>query len=99
MDLASALASKPSLLMLDELIAGLTPTEVQEALKLIYRIHDKGITIVLIEHVMEVIMPVCHRVMVLNYGSKIAEGKPESIVKNEEVIGAYLGDKYHAKRN
>lgn len=98
-DLASALASKPKLLMLDELIAGLTLTEVQEALKLIYRIQDLGITIVLIEHVMEVIMPICHRVMVLNYGVKIAEDKPEHIIKNEEVIKAYLGDKYHVKNN
>ena len=98
LDLASALASEPKLLMLDELFAGLTPTEVQQALQLIFKlVEERNITVVLIEHVMEVIMPVCHRVMVLDNGCKITEGEPKEIVNNPDVIKAYLGDKYHAE--
>ena len=99
LDLACALASRPKLLMLDEVMAGLTPTEIQGAMELILKIQSKNITVFLIEHVMEAVMPLCSRIMVLDYGKKIAEDIPKNIVKNDEVIKAYLGAKYHAKTN
>ena len=95
-EVARALATKPKLLLLDEAMAGLTPTESAEAVRLIRAIRERGITILLVEHVMEVIMPISDRVIVLNYGRKIAEGPPAEIAKKEEVIDAYLGRKYRA---
>lgn len=96
LELARALATKPKMLMLDEVMAGLTPTETKEAVDLILQLHEQGITIFLVEHVMEVVMPISDRVTVLDYGQKIAEGDPEKISKNERVIKAYLGEKYRA---
>jgi branched-chain amino acid transport system ATP-binding protein len=90
--------TKPRLLMLDEAMAGLTQTETQEALELIHKLRRQKITLFLVEHVMEVIMPISDRVLVLEYGKKIAEDVPTKIIHNEEVIKAYLGDKYHAAR-
>ena len=93
--LARALATKPQLLMLDEVASGLNPKETEEMVDLIKRIHhEKKITLFLIEHVMEVVMPISQRVIVLDGGEKIAEGLPKEIVKNERVIKAYLGEKY-----
>ena len=93
--LARALATQPELLMLDEVASGLNPKETEEMVDLIKRIHqDKKITLFLIEHVMEVVMPISRRVIVLDGGEKIAEGLPQEIVKNERVIKAYLGEKY-----
>ncbi|RLB01973.1 MAG: ABC transporter ATP-binding protein [Deltaproteobacteria bacterium] len=93
--LARALAIKPVLLMLDEVASGLNPTETEEMVKLLKRIHrEKGITLFLIEHVMEVVMPISERVIVLDGGMKIAEGPPEEIAHDEKVIKAYLGEKY-----
>jgi branched-chain amino acid transport system ATP-binding protein len=93
--LARALATKPQLLMLDEVASGLNPKETEEMVDLLKRIHqEKKITLFLIEHVMEVVMPVSQRVIVLDSGEKIAEGLPKEIVKNERVIKAYLGEKY-----
>jgi len=92
------LMTQPRLLMLDEAMAGLNQKETQEALEVIRRLHEKKITLLLVEHVMEVIMPISHRVVVLDYGKKIAEDVPEKIIDNEEVIKAYLGEKYHAAR-
>jgi len=94
LEVTRALATKPSLLLLDEAMAGLTPTEAVDAVKLVRAIRDLGITVFLVEHVMEVIMPISDRVVVLNYGRKIAEGPPTEITENEEVIEAYLGDKW-----
>lgn len=92
LEVAAALATKPELLMLDELMAGLTPTETTEAMDLVTSIRDKGITIFMIEHVMKAIMGVCDRVMVLHHGEKIAEGKPKEIASSKKVIEVYLGE-------
>jgi branched-chain amino acid transport system ATP-binding protein len=93
--LARALATRPELLMLDEVASGLNPKETEEMVDLLKKIHqEKKMTLFLIEHVMEVVMPISQRVIVLDSGEKIAEGVPEEIVKNDRVIKAYLGEKY-----
>jgi branched-chain amino acid transport system ATP-binding protein len=93
--LARVLATKPELLMLDEVASGLNHTETDELVLLLRRLNaEKGLTLLLIEHIMEMVMSVSHRVIVLDYGEKIAEGLPGEIVKNQDVIKAYLGDKY-----
>ncbi len=92
LELARALASKPELILLDEVLAGLNPSEVSEMLKVIMKIKEQGITILMIEHLMHAIMKVSDRIMVLDYGSKIAEGTPEEVANNERVIEAYLGN-------
>jgi branched-chain amino acid transport system ATP-binding protein len=97
LEVAGALATKPEVLLLDELMAGLNPTETTQAMELIARIRDKGITIIMIEHVMKAIMNVCERIMVLHHGQKIAEGTPQEIATSEKVIKVYLGDKAHAR--
>jgi branched-chain amino acid transport system ATP-binding protein len=91
-EVASALATKPQLLLLDELMAGLNATEVAESMELVGRIHDRGITIFMIEHVMKAIMNVCDRIMVLHHGEKIAEGTPQEIASSKTVIEVYLGE-------
>jgi branched-chain amino acid transport system ATP-binding protein len=90
-EVARALATKPELLLLDEVMAGLNPTETAEAMELVTRIRDKGITIFMIEHVMKAIMSVCDRIMVLHHGEKIAEGTPKEITTSKTVIEVYLG--------
>ena len=96
LEVARALATHPELLLLDEIMAGLNPTEVGQAMELVDRIRDKGITIVMIEHVMKAIMNVCERIMVLHHGAKIAEGTPQEISTSKKVIEVYLGEKAHA---
>ena len=96
LEIAGALATKPEILLLDELMAGLNPTEMAQAMDLVARIRDKGITIIMIEHVMKVIMKVCERIMVLHHGAKIAEGTPREITTSKTVIKVYLGEKTHA---
>jgi branched-chain amino acid transport system ATP-binding protein len=91
LEVARALATKPELLMLDELIAGLNPAETAQAMELVTRIRDRGITILMIEHVMKAIMSICDRIMVLHHGEKIAEGTPGEITTNQTVIDVYLG--------
>jgi len=94
LDLARALASHPKLLLLDEAAAGLTPAELADLQKLIFRIRDQGVTILIVEHLMRLIMELCDRILVLHYGQKIAEGTPGQIVADENVTSAYLGEKY-----
>ncbi|RLE14284.1 ABC transporter ATP-binding protein [Candidatus Aerophobetes bacterium] len=94
LELARALATEPKLLLLDELFAGLNPKEVEEAVVLIRKIREEGITIFLIEHVMQAVMNLSERIAVLHHGKKIAEGSPKEISTNEEVIKAYLGEEY-----
>jgi branched-chain amino acid transport system ATP-binding protein len=91
LEIARVLATAPRLMLLDEALAGLTPTELHEAIALVRRIHGQGITIVIVEHIMEVIMTLTKRVLVFNQGHVIASGSPEDVVKNEAVIEAYLG--------
>jgi branched-chain amino acid transport system ATP-binding protein len=98
LEVAKAFATEPALLMLDEAMAGLNQTETAEAVELVKKIRKSGVTVLLVEHVMEVVMPISNRVVVLDYGRKIAEDTPERVIHNEEVIKAYLGDKYHASR-
>ena len=93
LEIARAVATEPKLLLLDETMAGLTGIERVEAVKLIRRLNDTGITIVMIEHVMEVVMNVSDKVIVLNSGELLAEGTPEEVCNEEKVIRAYLGGK------
>ncbi len=92
LEVARALATHPDLLLLDEVMAGLTPTEVAKAMELVKSIREKGVTIVMIEHVMKAIMSICDRIIVLHHGEKIAEGTPQEIVQNRTVIEVYLGE-------
>jgi branched-chain amino acid transport system ATP-binding protein len=94
LEVARALAMGPELLLLDEVMAGLNPKELDEMLLEIKKLKEKGITIIAIEHVMKAIMEISERIVVLHLGKKIAEGKPEEIVRNPQVIEAYLGSKY-----
>ena len=98
LEIARVLATNPRLLLLDESLAGLTPTELIEAIALVRKIHETGVTIVIVEHIMEVIMTLTKRVLVFNQGHVIASGRPDEVVKDEAVIEAYLGRGKHTKR-
>jgi branched-chain amino acid transport system ATP-binding protein len=91
-EVARALATKADMLMLDELMAGLTPTETAEAMELVTKIRDRGVTVFMIEHVMKAIMGICDRIMVLHHGEKIADGTPQEIATSKKVIEVYLGE-------
>ena len=97
LELARALGTRPTLLLLDEVMAGLTPSEVKGAIELIRSLPTGELTIIVVEHIMDVILSLCDRIAVLDYGEKIAEDVPDQIVNNKEVIRAYLGDRYSAR--
>lgn len=96
LEIARALATQPELLLLDESFAGLNPSELDESIGIIRRIKERGVTIMIIEHHMKVIMAISDRIVVINYGQKIAEGTPEEIQANPAVVEAYLGEDHHA---
>jgi len=94
LEMARALATEPRILLLDEVMAGLNPSEIDQAVALVGKLAQKGLTIVIVEHVMRAIMAVARHIVVLDHGQKIAEGAPKEIVENPEVIRAYLGSSY-----
>ena len=94
LEMARALATDPRILLLDEVMAGLNPAEIDQAVALVGKLSARGLTIVIVEHVMRAIMAVARRIVVLDHGQKIAEGRPREIVENPEVIRAYLGSGY-----
>ncbi len=93
LELARALATQPSLLLLDEVLAGLNPSEINASIEMIQRIHDRGITILIVEHVVRVVMALSNRIVVLNQGRVISEGEPETVMTDPAVVAAYLGEK------
>jgi branched-chain amino acid transport system ATP-binding protein len=98
LEFARALATSPKLLLLDEALTGLTPSEAGYGVELVRRSRDSGITILMVEHVMEIVMPLVDRAVVLDLGEVLAEGKPADIAGDERVIAAYLGERHRAQR-
>jgi len=93
LELAKALAMRPKLLLLDEVMAGLNHVEIEEVISVIKKVRDQGISILVIEHVMKAIQSLSDRLVVLHHGEKIAEGEPDDVLRNDQVITAYLGRK------
>ena len=96
LEMARALATEPKLLLLDEVMTGLTPTEARKGVALIRRVRETGVTILMVEHVMEIVMPLVDRAVVLHLGKVLSEGTPKEVVADEAVINAYLGDRHRA---
>ena len=94
LEVARAVATRPKLLLLDEVMAGLNSVEIDDALEMVRAVHESGVTVVLIEHVMRVIVGVCARVVVLDVGRMLADGPPDVVLRDERVIQAYLGERY-----
>ncbi|MDA4112143.1 MAG: ATP-binding cassette domain-containing protein, partial [Thaumarchaeota archaeon] len=100
LELARAMATRPKLLLLDEVMAGLNPSEISDTLDLLRRLNaEKNISILVIEHVVKAVMRLCSRIVVMDYGSKLAEGTPDEIATNVKVIQAYMGEKRTGKKN
>ena len=97
LELARALATKPDLLLLDEMMAGLNPVEVASAVRLVKKIRDLGTTVIMVEHIIRAVLDISTRIIVINFGEKIAEGKPHEIIKHPKVIEAYFGSKWNAR--
>ncbi|HEY3194230.1 MAG TPA: ABC transporter ATP-binding protein [Candidatus Dormibacteraeota bacterium] len=97
LEVARAVATRPQLLLLDEVMAGLNNVEIDEALEMVRAVHASGVTVLLIEHVMRVIVGICRRAVVLDFGQVLAQGEPEVVLRDDRVIQAYLGERY-AKR-
>ena len=95
--IASCLATEPKMILLDEPMGGLNPPEIEQTMDIIKKINEKGITVIVIEHIMKALMGISNKMMVLHYGEKIAEGTPEEIADNELVIEAYFGEKIELK--
>jgi branched-chain amino acid transport system ATP-binding protein len=91
-ELARELATRPRVLLLDEWLSGLSPAELEGGMSVVWSLAAQGIAVILVEHVMTAVRALCHRVIVMNAGSKIAEGRPETVLRDSEVIRAYLGD-------
>jgi branched-chain amino acid transport system ATP-binding protein len=98
LEMARALAAHPYLLLLDEVLAGLNHSEIDNMIQTVLKIREQGVTIIVIEHVMKAVMNVCDRIVVLDYGQQIAEGNPEAIANDPKVVEAYLGDPHLAER-
>jgi ABC-type branched-subunit amino acid transport system ATPase component len=96
LEIAKAMATQPKMILLDEVMAGLRPTETDETIELVRKIQQNGVSILLVEHVMKVIMSLADKIVVVHHGTKIAEGAPQEIVHNQAVIDAYLGEAHDA---
>lgn len=96
LEMARSLATGPKLLLLDEVLTGLTPTEAQAGVELIRKVRESGVTVIMVEHVMEIVMPLVDRAVVLHLGEVLAEGSPQDVVRDDRVISAYLGERRRA---